>query len=354
MQINNLSIQPNWRLVDAQGQQLHTRLLALLGAIEQHRKLTRAAEECGLSYRLAWNILLEADTFFGAPVAQKERGRGARLTQLGQVLLQANQRIDARLHTQMESLAMELNAEVHKVLSDQAQVLTIYASHGYAVALIPKHLPEFQTELHYHGSEDALMALHAGSCRIAGFTVPLHHKITSQTQRYDSLVDRSDTRVLGFIKRQVGFMLAPGKAQSWKGIESIASQNLRFINRQPRSGTRELFDELLLEAKTEAASIKGYDQYEYTHTAIAAQVATGMADVGFGMQAAAARFNLDFIPATEDVYLWAYKVDTEADKDIQNFVQMLRSTDFQNEVNALPGYECHRSGMLIDYQNLIR
>ncbi len=354
MQINNLAIQPNWRLVDAQGQMLHARLLALLASIERHRKLTRAAQECELSYRLAWNILQEADQFFGAPLVEKERGRGAKLSELGQVLLQANQRIDARLHTQMESLAMELNAEVQKVLSDQVKVLTIYASHGYAVALIPKHLAEFQTELHYHGSEDALKALHAEACKVAGFTMPLHHHIYSQQQRYDLLVDRRDTNILGFIKRQVGLMLAPGKGALVSQIDDIVKQELRLINRQPSSGTRELFDELLNQAGIDATSIKGYDQYEYTHTAVAAQVATGMADVGFGMQAAAARFDLDFVPISEDVYLWAYKSSNQDDADIQNFIAMLEAKPFQAEVNALPGYECHRSGEALNYQDLIR
>ncbi len=134
MQINNLNIVPNWRLEDLEGQQLHVLFLPLLEQINQCKKLTKAAQACGLSYRHAWNILKEAEQFFGRPVTSMERGRGANLTELGKVLLQANQRIDARLHTQMESLAMELNSEVHRVLSDQVGVLPIYASHGYAVA----------------------------------------------------------------------------------------------------------------------------------------------------------------------------------------------------------------------------
>ncbi len=353
MQINHLKLVPHWRFEDSDGRRLHVLFLPLLEAVQKRRKLTAAAQDCELSYRHAWNILQDADAFFGSPVVIKERGRGAGLTTLGEVLLQANQRFDARLHTQMESLAMELNAKVHKVLSDQVSVMTIYASHGYAVALIPKHLSDYQTELHYHGSADALKALHAGSCKVAGFTLPLHHQIGEQLLRYQRLLDKNDVHILRFITRQQGLMTAPGNAFSLRGLADLAKQDIRLINRQPYSGTRELFDQMLLEEGINTDSIKGYDQYEYTHTAVAAQVATGMADVGFGMQAAAARFDLDFIPITEDAYLWAVKAEAIHDNDVQSFIEMLSSDAFQAEVNSLPGYQCERSGEAVKLGDLL-
>ena len=344
MQINNLKIVPNWRLEDINGNQLHAALLPLLQAVDNHNKLTAAAEDCGMSYRHAWNILQDADTFFGHPVLIKERGRGASLTPLGEALLQSNQRIDARLHTQMESLAMELNSKVHRVLSDQVRVMTIYASHGYAVALVPNYLTDYQAELHYHGSEDALRALHAGTCKIAGFNLPLHHHIAAQKKRYESLLAPDKVNILRFIKRQQGLMVAPDNRHGINSIADLSNAKVRFINRQPHSGTRELFDQLLVESNVNSNKITGYDQYEYTHTAVAAQVATGMADVGFGVQAAAARFNLKFIPVTEDTYLWAYLSESANDPEIISFTNMLRSSDYQAEVNQLPGYECDHCG----------
>ena len=352
MQINNLSIIPNWRFSDKNGRHLHASLLSLLGAIDKHKKLTAAAEDCKLSYRHAWNILQEAEVFFGSPVTLKERGRGAKLTALGKVLLQANQRIDARLHTQMESLAMELNAEVHKVISDEIGVMAIYASHGYAVALIPKYMPDYQAELHYHGSEDALKALQSGSCKVAGFTVPLHHRIEHQQRRYQSLLHERDVKILRFIKRQQGLMLPAGNPKGIKSLDDLADKEARLINRQPNSGTRELLSALLEERGIRTKTVVGFDQYEYTHTAVAAQVATGMADVGFGMQAAAARFDLDFIPMTEDLYLWAVRSDSFDDPEVSRFIKMLGSKEFQKEVNDLPGYECDDAGQIASLKQL--
>lgn len=353
MQINNLSIIPNWSFADKDGRHLHASLLPLLDAINKRKKLTAAAQDCKLSYRHAWNILQEAEVFFGSPVTLKERGRGAKLTALGEVLLQANQRIDARLHTQMESLAMELNAKVHKVISDQVGVMTIYASHGYAVALIPKYMPDYQTELHYHGSEDALKALQSGSCKVAGFTVPLHHRIESQQRRYQHLLHERDVEILRFIKRQQGLMVPTGNPKKIRSLRDVVDKQARLINRQPHSGTRELLGVLLQEQSIRTNEVIGFDQYEYTHSAVAAQVATGMADVGFGMQAAAARFDLDFIPITEDLYLWAIRSDSIEDPEVSRFIEMLATPDFQKEVNELPGYECDGAGHRVALKQLL-
>ncbi len=346
MQINNLKLIPNWRITDLQGERLHESFLPLLQSITQFNKLTKAAKQCDLSYRHAWNILQEAEAFFGAPVTTMKRGRGANLTELGKVLLQANQRIEARLHTQMESLDMELNAEVHRVLSDQIGVILIHASHGYAVALIPEHLTQYQVELHYHGPEDALRALNAGACKIAGFNLPSQLHISQSEHHYRELLDDASIKVLQFIERQQGLML---RAENSAGVASIAdltNHRLRFINRQPRSGTRKLFDQLLIDANIETHSIQGYENHEYTHSAIAAHVATGMADVGFGVEAAARRFDLDFVPVTQDRYYWAYRAESEHEPEIAAFRQTLLSTGYQQAVNALPGYKCNHCGEL--------
>lgn len=353
MHINNLNIVPDWRLEDIDGNLLHVKLLSLLRGIHRCGKLTKAAEECHLSYRHAWNILQETEVFFGQAVASKQQGRGAELTPLGEVLLRAGQRIEARLHTQMESLTMELNGEIHRVLADQIKMMPIYASHGYAVALVPEFLETYQAQIQYHVAEDSLRALRSGECKIAGFHLPLHHRITSQQHRYQSLLMSGGVKVLSFIKRQQGLMMTKENAARISSLDALKKKDILFVNRQPRSGTRELFDQLLLEAKIDPAMLNGYDNHEYTHSAVAAHVATGMADVGFGVQAAAARFDLAFLPITEDSYFWAY-VDNAGDQDeIDAFTEVLRSVDFQKKVNELPGYECDHCGELADIAKLL-
>lgn len=353
MHINNLKILPQWRLEDSRGQTVHALLLPLLNALQSNGKLTMAAKQCQLSYRHAWNILQQAEAVFGHPVVIMERGKGATLSELGQVLLQSQQRIEARIHTQIESLEMELNGELHRVLSDQIDSLPIYASHGFAVSMVPNYIEGYQVEMHFHGPEDALLALHAGACKIAGFHLPLHLKIPAQQNRYRNLLSPNQVVVLSFIKRQQGLMVAPDKKDQVQRLQDLQKPDIRLINRQPRSGTRELFDYLLDDADIDPHGIRGYENHEYTHSAVAAHVATGMAEVGFGVQAAAAKFDLEFVPIVEDTYLWAYRKDARGDDDINAFIDTLKSAKFQTAVNKLPGYQCSNCGEPAKLQDLL-
>ncbi len=344
MHINNLKIVPEWRLEDSEGEEVHTVLLSLLSAIQRHGKLTAAAQECSLSYRHAWNILQATEAVFNHPVTVMERGKGAQLTPLGSVLLQSKQRIEARLHTQIETLEMELNSEIHRVLSDEIDSLPIYASHGFAVSMVPSFIKDYQVEMHFHGPQDALRALHGGSCKIAGFHLPLHLKIPEQQLRYSTLLAPETICVLSFIERQQGLMIAPSRLDEISSLKHLAQAGVRLINRQPRSGTRELFDYLLDREGVASTQISGYENHEYTHSAVAAHVATGMADVGFGVQAAAANFDLGFVPIVEDTYLWAFRKADKEHADIQAFIATLKSEPFQAAVNKLPGYQCVNCG----------
>ena len=63
-----------------------------------------------------------------------------------------------------------------------------------------------------------------------------------------------------------------------------------------------LFDLLLARAGVSAASIDGYDRLEFTHTAVAALVADGIADCGLGIRAAAIALEVDFVPLAREPY----------------------------------------------------
>jgi molybdate-binding protein len=119
---------------------------------------------------------------------------------------------------------------------------------------------------------------------------------------------------------------------------------VRFINRDPDSGTRILFDQLLEQQKLDGSSIRGYEQVESTHAAIAACVASGIADVGFGVEAAARQFHLDFVPlVTEDYFFVCRKqlLETEAMKRV---LAIMQDEEFQVGLSRLPGYRVSDAG----------
>ncbi len=91
-------------------------------------------------------------------------------------------------------------------------------------------------------------------------------------------------------------MVAKGNPKRITSVRDLARRGVRFVNRQSDSGTRYLFDLLLAKHKVDDRAIQGYDTSEFTHAAVAAYVASGMADVGFGVETPARKFGSGFHP----------------------------------------------------------
>jgi putative molybdopterin biosynthesis protein len=75
-----------------------------------------------------------------------------------------------------------------------------------------------------------------------------------------------------------------------------------MINRQRGSGTRVLFDYHLKKLGLPHTAFLGYEEEEYTHLGVAAAVASGRADTGLGIAAAAIALNLEFVPLFTERY----------------------------------------------------
>ena len=109
-------------------------------------------------------------------------------------------------------------------------------------------------------------------------------------------------RLIWFVSRVQGLMVAPGNPKAVASVADLNRPGLRFVNRQRGSGTRTLLELLLARAGVDRARIAGFENEEFTHAAVAALVAGGVADVGFGVEAAAAQFRLGFVPVTTERY----------------------------------------------------
>ncbi len=351
--MKRIKVTPTWCFSDDDGQRLDTNLLRLLGAVHRHGKLTHAAAEAGISYRHAWNLLRQGGDFFGVSLVELERGRGARLSPLGEKLLWAEQRATARLSPQLDSLGSELNLAIQQHQEGIHPVLRLHASHGFAIELLPQHLGELQLDLQYCSPSEALAALNRNSCDLAGCHLPRGSVGEKARRKYRRLLKPRNHRLMGFIARQQGLMVASGNPLGIDGVAALANRPVRFINRQASSGTRELLDNLLAEAGISAANVDGYEIEEYTHSAVAAYVAAGMADTGFGVAAAAQRFGLDFVPLATEDYVLACHYHSLKEPRFEDFLRVLRSASFQEAVNRLPGYSPHQCGSVIEIADFL-
>ncbi|HVB46791.1 MAG TPA: substrate-binding domain-containing protein [Burkholderiales bacterium] len=151
-------------------------------------------------------------------------------------------------------------------------------------------------------------------------------------------------RIIWMATRTQGLIVMPGNPKEIVEIADLASPEVRFINRQRDSGTRILLDQLLAEVGVAPAEVRGYESEEYTHSAVAVHVASGLADVGLGIEAAAAQFKLGFVPLVAEQYFFAVRSDALQRPAVQAFITLLGSEPFRRIVNGLPGYRADRSG----------
>lgn len=344
-----ITIEPGWRFRNAAAQELDPLLFRVLQAINDSGKLTEAANRVGYSYRHCWNLVHQWSGFFGVPLVTMVKGRGARLTPLGAKLAWAAERVQARLGPQLENLAVEIDREINRAIRDSQPTLRLHASHGYAVALLPEMFEAIgglRLELQYLGSLDAMASMARGNCEICGFHVPKNLAADELVARFMKFLKPRTHRLIRLVTRTQGLFLATGNPRQIVTLTDLVRPDIRFINRQLNSGTRMLFDLLLTQAQIEAQAIVGYDQIEFTHAAVAAFVASGMADAGFGV-AAASRFKLDFLPLAEETYFLACRADTLELPAMQSLLEMLRSTGFAEQVAKLPGYDADQSGEVL-------
>lgn len=341
------TLQPQWRIEREAGDTLDvTTLLALLGAVQDSGSIAQAGRELGLSYRKAWGLVCEGERLLGQPLVSRERGRGSRLTDAGQRLVWADARISARLQPLLASLGSEMGGELAGTQRRQRPVCRLHASDGFAVAALHELLTarRLPIDLRYRNSLEAVAALARGECDLAGFHVPLGELQHEAAQRYLQWLTPERHRLVLLAVRTQGLFLAPGNPLGVRGLADLTRPGVRFVNRPEGSGTRMLTELLLRRQGITPQAVAGYNTTELTHAAVAAFVASGMADVGLGVQTAAQRFGLHFIPLLRERYFFAVSADALREPNMQSVLGVLRSPAFRARVAALSGYDASATG----------
>ncbi len=345
-----VQIRPHWEIsFNAEPSLDMAALLGLLLSVQDTGSIAQAAKAVRLSYRYAWGLLRDAERLFGAALLETGRGKGTQLTPLAQKLVWADRRIAARLSPLLESLASELETELGKMAAERLRMVRMDASHGFAVAALMEYLNQvaMPVELRYRNSTDAVAALSRGECDLAGFHVPSGRFEQAAMAAYTRWLDPAQHCLIHLAVRSQGLFVAPGNPLGIHSLADLARSEVRFVNRQAGSGTRMLLELMLDAAGVAPNDIGGFNSAEFTHSAVAAYIASGMADVGIGVRTAAQRFQLDFIPLVRERYFFALRNDAVSDPLIRQFISILQLPEYHARVNELTGYDAAETGTIL-------
>ncbi len=213
--------------------------------------------------------------------------------------------------------------------------------------MLKEQMPAVSLSIEYVGSLGGLMALAQGAADVAG-----SHLWDESTDQYNvpfikRLLPGSSMVLLTLAQRDLGLVTSPGNPQNLQTLVDLAGPSVRLVNRQAGSGTRVWLDTQLKLLNISPKSIAGYDREEVTHLAVARAVEQGEATVGLAIHAAAAAFDLNFIALTQERYDLVFSKAAWQTPMAQTLLQIVRSPEFKEKVNALGGYDTVETGQEI-------
>jgi putative molybdopterin biosynthesis protein len=348
-----ITLETRWVL---DGEPLDTRVLELLRAIDRTGSLARGRGDV-LSYRQAWAKLGSLAKRLGEPLVRLERGRGSKLTPLGAALVAADRQAGEALASPHRRLVAGLAEVLERVGSSPAGMhICAHASHDLALAALRERLHEAEAldlDLHFRGSLDALDDLLEGRCDMAGFHIPCGRLAGESHSLFARRLLRKPLAIVHFATRCQGLMLPHGNPRRIRQLAHLTRPGIRFINRQPGSGTRLLFDSLLADAAVNSSRITGYGNEEFTHAAVAASVASGMADAGFGIEAAARQAHLAFVALARERYFLAFRDPISSCPAAGKLLAFLRSAAWRSMLAGYPGYLATGAGRPVSASTML-
>ena len=222
------------------------------------------------------------------------RGKGTRLAPLAERLLAAHEEAQRMLHDAGDRLAVKIEPGTADAR------LRCTASHDLLLAEFIASA-ELNVDLGFRGSLESVSAYAHGGADVAGFHVLAGTSDSEAAASFHLLQPRRD-RLVRFARREQGLMVAAGTRRRSARWRNVARKRARFVNRQRGSGTRLLIDhpEARGRIPERAPGIRGRGIHA---RAVGATIASGGADAGIGVRAAAAHFGLDFLPLGAETLL---------------------------------------------------
>ncbi|QTH45030.1 helix-turn-helix transcriptional regulator [Cohnella sp. LGH] len=242
----------------------------------------------------------------------------------------------------IRSATKELAGVRPLVITGQDMSLDILSKH------IEKQAAGFRALRSFAGSLDSLISLYQGQADLVST-----HLLDGDTGEYNlpyirKILVGSSYIVVNLLARQAGFYVRQGNPFGLKGWQDLEKPGLRLVNREIGSGARVLLDEQLRLHRIAPSSLLGYNTIESNHLAVAGKVGLGEADVGIGIEKAAAIVgSVAFIPLIRERYDLVMRKSPDNTRWIEAVLDILKSEAYLNELRAIQGYDLSATGTIL-------
>jgi molybdate-binding protein len=212
------------------------------------------------------------------------------------------------------------------------RVFRLAGSDDPALDVLSRRLGRSLQTLSAEGSFSGLRAVRQGHADGAAVHL-MHHTGVYNAPFAAGLLRGLRPHLIHLWRREQGLLVPPGNPRGIAKAGDLAG--LRVAKRKPGSGTRVLFDRLLLADGADPDAIPGPESGSHLEVALA--VASGVVDAGLGVRSAARDLDLDFVPLVSeqyDVVLTGAAMDAAAP-----LVAALREPALRAAVAELTGYD---------------
>ncbi|NTW09559.1 MAG: hypothetical protein HGA28_08335 [Anaerolineaceae bacterium] len=251
--------------------------------------------------------------------------------------------------TQGIEAGQNVQVRLLKTRTEIGRTILCIGSHDLTLDLLAQFLADFDRRLVSAnvGSQGGLVALRRAEAHFAG-----SHLLDPKTGEYNISYIRQympeiPVKVIALVGREQGLMVKKGNPKRINSLADLARNRIQFVNRQRGAGTRVLLDYHLNLMSLRSDSILGYTQEEFTHLGVGAAVASGRADCGLGIAAAAQALELDFVPLFNERYDLVFPKAHVQNQLLAPLFDLLGNDKFRNSVSKLTGYDISVMGKII-------
>jgi putative molybdopterin biosynthesis protein len=182
------------------------------------------------------------------------------------------------------------------------------------------------------GSGEALRLAAAGLVHAAGV-----HQPSGEREADEAVEIPGGAEVVGFAAWREGLVVRPGARV--RGLDDVARQRLRLVNREVGAQARTLLDQECARLRLTPAELPGYDSRAAGHLQVAAAVAGRLADAGVSSEPAALAYGLDFVPLASEQFDLVLPAKHAASREVQGLLKVLTSPWLLAQLASLPGYD---------------
>lgn len=245
----------------------------------------------------------------------------------------------------------KIQVNLFRTMEEINNTTVILGSHDLTIDLLAnlmkRHYPRYNISSANVGSLGGIMALKRGEAHIAGA-----HLLDEETGEYNlsyiqQFLPSTPILVIGLVRRIQGLIVKKTNPKNIRHFMDLIRPDVLFVNRQRGSGTRMLLDFELKKLNISSNQLNGYPREQYTHLSVAADVASGIADVGLGILAASKALDLDFIPIGEEQYDLIIPKEFYSLPNIQALLSVMAHSDFSTSIIRYGGYTCNKSGQIL-------